>query len=137
MVGPTMNLISGTHHSCERREYTFIILREWLIPLISWVQRNILTFWETRSAEYHNFLRNFRKANMVPKVTEIHIRETLYLIQSLRFLIKSMIGEFMYVFTRLRTVIPYPIFDFSLFKFWFMSKTQITETKKKKSLNVA
>ena len=41
------------------------------------------------SAEYRNFLRNFRKANMVPKVTEIHIRETLYLIQSLLFFNKE------------------------------------------------
>ena len=27
MVSPTMNLISETHHSCEKREYTFIVLR--------------------------------------------------------------------------------------------------------------
>ena len=26
-----MNLISETHHSCERREYTFMILQEYLI----------------------------------------------------------------------------------------------------------
>ena len=26
-----MNLISGTHHSYERREYAFIILREYII----------------------------------------------------------------------------------------------------------
>ena len=26
-----MNLISGTHHSCERREYVFMILREYTI----------------------------------------------------------------------------------------------------------
>ena len=31
-----MNLISGTHHLCERREYAFIILREYtIISLIS------------------------------------------------------------------------------------------------------
>ena len=26
-----MNLISGTHHSCERKEYAFMILREYTI----------------------------------------------------------------------------------------------------------
>ena len=26
-----MNLISGIHHSCERREYTFIVLQEYTI----------------------------------------------------------------------------------------------------------
>ena len=26
-----MNLISGTHHLCERREYAFMILREYTI----------------------------------------------------------------------------------------------------------
>ena len=31
MMGPTMNLISGTHHSCERREYAFIVFREYTI----------------------------------------------------------------------------------------------------------
>ena len=31
MVGPTMNLISGTHHSCERREYAFMVLRVYTI----------------------------------------------------------------------------------------------------------
>ena len=31
MVGPTMNLISRTHHSCKRREYTFIVFREYTI----------------------------------------------------------------------------------------------------------
>ena len=31
MVGPTMNLISGTHHSCEMREYVFIVLQEYII----------------------------------------------------------------------------------------------------------
>ena len=31
MVGPIMNLISGTHHQCERKEYAFMILREYTI----------------------------------------------------------------------------------------------------------
>ena len=31
MVGPTMNLISGTHHLCEKREYVFMLLREYTI----------------------------------------------------------------------------------------------------------
>ena len=31
MVGPTINLISGTHHSCERREHAFMVLREYTI----------------------------------------------------------------------------------------------------------
>ena len=26
-----MNLISGVHHSCERREHTFMVLREYTI----------------------------------------------------------------------------------------------------------
>jgi hypothetical protein len=29
VVGLTMNLISGTHHFCERREYSFNILPEY------------------------------------------------------------------------------------------------------------
>ena len=31
MMGPTMNLISGTHHSYERKEYVFIVFREYTI----------------------------------------------------------------------------------------------------------
>ena len=31
MVGPTMNLISRTHHSCEREEHAFMVLREYTI----------------------------------------------------------------------------------------------------------
>ena len=31
IVSPTMNLISGTHHLCEKREYAFMILQEYLI----------------------------------------------------------------------------------------------------------
>ena len=31
MVGPIMNLISGTHHSCKRREHVFMVLREYTI----------------------------------------------------------------------------------------------------------
>ena len=31
MVSAIKNLISGTHHSYERREYPFIILREYII----------------------------------------------------------------------------------------------------------
>ena len=31
MVGPIMNLISETHHSCERREYAFMILRKYTV----------------------------------------------------------------------------------------------------------
>jgi len=31
MVGSTVNLISGTHYSCEMREYTFMVLHEYTI----------------------------------------------------------------------------------------------------------
>ena len=31
MVGPTINLISETHHLCERSEYAFMILQEYTI----------------------------------------------------------------------------------------------------------
>ena len=31
MVGPIMNLISGTHYSCERREHAFMVLWEYTI----------------------------------------------------------------------------------------------------------
>jgi len=31
MVGSTMNLISETYHSCKRREYTFMVLRKYII----------------------------------------------------------------------------------------------------------
>ena len=31
MVDPIINLISKTHHSCERREHAFIVLREYTI----------------------------------------------------------------------------------------------------------
>ena len=40
MVGPTMNLISRTHHSCERREYAFMVLREYLIIFPSTVEKS-------------------------------------------------------------------------------------------------
>ena len=30
-MGPIINLISVTHHSCKRREYEFMILREYTI----------------------------------------------------------------------------------------------------------
>ena len=32
-----MNLISGVHHSCERREHAFIVLREYIIISLSFV----------------------------------------------------------------------------------------------------
>ena len=35
-IVPTMNLISGTYHSCERREYAFMILREYIIISPVW-----------------------------------------------------------------------------------------------------
>ena len=31
MVGPTMNLISEIHHSCERREHAFMVFQEYTI----------------------------------------------------------------------------------------------------------
>ena len=31
MVGLTMNLISKTHHLCERKEYAFMVLQEYTI----------------------------------------------------------------------------------------------------------
>ena len=31
IVGPTINLISGVHHLCERREYAFMVLRKYTI----------------------------------------------------------------------------------------------------------
>ena len=31
MVGPIMNLINGTDYSCERMEYTFMVLRKYII----------------------------------------------------------------------------------------------------------
>ena len=31
MVDSTMNLISRTHHSCEMREYVFMVFREYII----------------------------------------------------------------------------------------------------------
>ena len=36
-----MNLISGTHHSYERREYTFMVLREYLI-IYCWLQSSLV-----------------------------------------------------------------------------------------------
>ena len=35
MVGSIMNLISGTHHSYERREHAFMVLREYTIISLS------------------------------------------------------------------------------------------------------
>jgi hypothetical protein len=32
--GPIMNLISRTHHSCERQEYVFIVLQDYKIITI-------------------------------------------------------------------------------------------------------
>ena len=37
VVGPTMNLISGTHHFCERKEYAFNILLEYDIIIQDWL----------------------------------------------------------------------------------------------------
>jgi len=31
MVGPTMNLISETHHLCERRKYASMVFRKYTI----------------------------------------------------------------------------------------------------------
>ena len=31
MVGPTINLISETYHSCEKKKYAFIILQKYTI----------------------------------------------------------------------------------------------------------
>ena len=52
MVGPTIHLISGTHHSCERREHTFMILREYTII----------------SCEEKRFWNRTWKMNVPPKV---------------------------------------------------------------------
>ena len=34
--GFTINLISGTHHLCERREYVFMVLQEYTIISLRW-----------------------------------------------------------------------------------------------------
>jgi hypothetical protein len=34
VVGPTMNLINGTHDFCERREYVFNVLPEYNIIIL-------------------------------------------------------------------------------------------------------
>ena len=47
----TMNLISRTHHSCEMREYAFIVLQEYIIIFLDWGNRKLLflvhtvTYW--------------------------------------------------------------------------------------------
>ena len=44
-----INLISGTHYSCERKEHTFIILREYIIiPLYLHTNRNLDDWIEMR-----------------------------------------------------------------------------------------
>ena len=48
MVGPTNQIHGGTHYLCERREYAFIVLREYLIIfqtfiMIKFVYSNFLT----------------------------------------------------------------------------------------------
>ena len=35
IVGPIMNLINGTHHSCERRKHTFMGLQKYTIIFLS------------------------------------------------------------------------------------------------------
>ena len=35
MVSPTMNLISGTNHLCEKREYALMVLWEYTIIFLS------------------------------------------------------------------------------------------------------
>ena len=35
-----MNLISGTHHSCERREYAFMVLQEYIIIFLPYIFLN-------------------------------------------------------------------------------------------------
>ena len=43
MVGPTMNLISGTRHSCEKKEYALIVLPKYTIifPYVDMVLLNL------------------------------------------------------------------------------------------------
>ena len=43
MVGPTMNLISGTHHSYGRKEYAFMVLREYTIISRKYLTINLMT----------------------------------------------------------------------------------------------
>ena len=54
MMSPTINLISETHHSCEKREYTFIVLRKY------WnLNNNHLTKWLMFAKEWpYKFLRS-------------------------------------------------------------------------------
>ena len=49
MIDPTINLINETHHSCEKREYVLIVLKEYTIiypiliylPILIHVRRRI------------------------------------------------------------------------------------------------
>ena len=58
MVGPTMNLINGTHHSCERRKHAFMVFREYLI-----------IFPSMRDARHH-ILRNKLRSMNINQLTE-------------------------------------------------------------------
>ena len=76
MVSPNMNLISGTHHSCERRKYAFMVLREYTI-----ISRN--------SYRVTPFLScKFLKDRMVKnkKLLSIIISLNIYQINSIRII---------------------------------------------------
>ena len=51
MMGPTMNLISGTHHLCERNKYAFMVLQEYTIISLRIGGWNIFKVRETQVKE--------------------------------------------------------------------------------------
>ena len=61
MVSLTMNLISGTHHSCEKREYVFMVLQEYTIisPLIDLLLPHSLSLSLPLSSQPQSLSPNF------------------------------------------------------------------------------
>ena len=59
-----MNLINGTHHSCEIREHAFIVLQEYIIifPMTDPIMNN-----DCERREYHSLSRaELAKGAMAP-----------------------------------------------------------------------
>ena len=49
-----MNLISGTHHSCERREYAFMVLPEYTIIFRATGHTYVRAIWGFRVRQIFN-----------------------------------------------------------------------------------
>jgi hypothetical protein len=70
MVGPIMNLISGTHHFYERREYAFNVLPEYYIITLIFIKFN------PKESSLNPLYNNVKYILVNQKVNVIYLNKT-------------------------------------------------------------